>query len=333
MGPEKQNGNGGTNGKNGNGDSPYAISFVIPTGSMEAAVLELLEAADWRVTKQNGSRGYENIIQDPRFREVTSQRPQEIPLQVFSGRFDLGLTGQDWVAEQGLKGELAEVCTLPLTKSGVGFAKIVLAVLADSDIKTVEDLRVEEGAEKYRVSTEYPHITEAYFKKKGIDVEIDFSHGATEVKPCKGLCDAIVELTETGTSLAQNNLKVIDELMRTTACLVATRESLSEHRETIKEIVMLLSGTVSARGKALLKFHFPESKKERLLELLPRDRLPTFSPLMGRGLNDDLLAVEIVVPTRTDRSQGILGANMLIPRLKKAGAVDVIEIPLSKQIP
>jgi len=301
---------------NGNG-----LSLVLPTGSMEKPSQELFRLAGFEVIT-NGSRGYCGKINDPRFGEVKLLRPQDIPHYVADGKFCLGLTGIDWLAETGRQKDVIEVTKLPVTKNDVGLAKIVLCVEADSLITRAAD--IPNGSV---VETEYPQITDKFFKDRGIEVKVKLSHGATEAK-VPSLCDAVVELTETGSTLKKNNLKIIETLMTTTAVLIANRAAYNDHKDIINEITMLLNGVVNGRGRVLLIFHCVNEKLPAVLQHLPSLKKPTIVPL-----TDQEVAVFTVVPKETIRSDGQAGVNMIIPQIKKSGAEDICEVDVTKLVP
>jgi len=293
------------------------LSIVLPTGSMEEATLKLFEEAYLKVVRL-GKRGYEGKINDPRFGKVKFLRPQDIPRYIASNLFDLGISGQDWVRENNLEGKFIEVCPLPLSKSGVGKVKIVLCVNEQSSIRKPADITYSNIIE-----TEYPEITQAYFKQLGIGAQIIRSHGATEAKVPE-ICAAIVELTETGKSLADNNLRVIDVIMESSACLIANPESYKQFEKQINEIKDLLLGAVLARDKVHLTFHLPKSKLEEAEGFLPALKKPTISQLHGQLA---WLAVSVVVSKeRTEEHEGV---STIISRLKELGATDILAWPVN----
>ena len=288
------------------------LKMVIPKGSLEGTTMELLEAADLKV-RRGGEREYHAWIDDPRVEEVSILRPQEIPKYVEEGLFDLGITGYDWICEQGA--EVVEVAELPYSKMDVGTTvKLVLAVAGASGWEKVEDLP--EGA---RVSTEYPNLVRRYFEEKGKKVRVYLSYGATEAK-IPEIADAIVELTETGSTLRKHGLRIIDVVLESTTRLVTNREAWSdpEKRKVIEELRILILGALQARGKVLIKFNVSEAKLEAVVEELPSLKSPTVSKLFS----SDYYAVESVVQKA--------GINLLIPRLVEKGAEDILEIPISK---
>jgi len=286
------------------------IDIALPKGSLEDATLVLFRGADLEVKKTD--RDYNPRIADPRIGKIKILRPQEIPGYVAHGYFDLGISGQDWVNETGA--DVVEVATLNYSKQSTGGVKIVLAVPENRDIQSPRDILP--GS---RVSTEYPRITEAFFRDLGIPVEIFFSYGATEAK-VPDLMDVIVDLTETGSTLRKNGLKIIDTLLESHTVLVANRNSWEDpdKRKEIEEIRTLLLGVIEARGKVLLTMNVAEDKLDHLIAALPSMKTPTISKLY----HTDYYAVETVV----DKS----GVNILIPELKRLGAEDILEMNISK---
>ncbi|HVE92116.1 MAG TPA: ATP phosphoribosyltransferase [Actinomycetota bacterium] len=290
------------------------LRIVIPKGSLEQATLALFEAADLSV-RRTSDRQYHGWIEDPRVAEVSILRPQEIPTYVEEGRFDLGITGQDWVAER--EAGVVEVTELHYSKNTPSPIRIVLAVSAESGIdhpgKLPPDLRV---------STEYPGLATRYFQRLGIPAKVVLSYGATEAKVPE-IVDAIVDNTETGSTLRRHGLKIIDTLMESWTVLVANPKAMEDpaKRQAIQELQILLDGAVRARGKVLVKLNVAGSRLDGVLGLLPSMKAPTVSRLAG----GDFYAVETVV----EKSQ----INLLIPELKAKGAEDIIELPLSKIVP
>jgi ATP phosphoribosyltransferase len=288
------------------------LRFVIPKGSLEAQTLALLDAADLRVIR-GGDRDYHGTVDDPRIDKLSLLRPQEIPRYVEEGFFDIGLTGLDWVEETGAKVEVA--AELPYTKGYVGGkVSIVLATAERSGVVTPADL-----AEGSRISTEYPNLTARYFERLGIRVKIFLSYGATEAK-VPDIVDAIVDVTETGSTLRRHGMRIIDTLLESPALLVANPAAYAEapKRKAIEELKILLLGAIAARGRVLVKLNVAEAELDRVLEVLPSLKAPTVSRLAGEGF----YAVETVVEK--------LGVNTLIPTLKERGAIDILEIPITK---
>jgi len=288
------------------------LKLVIPKGSLEGTTMELLEAADLKV-RRGSEREYHAWIDDPRVEEVSILRPQEIPKYVEEGLFDLGITGYDWICEQGA--DVVEVAELPYSKMDVGTTvKLVLAVAGTSGWDKVEDLP--EGA---RVSTEYPNLVRRYFEEKGKEVRVYLSYGATEAK-IPEIADAIVELTETGGTLRKHGLRIIDVVLESTTRLITNRAAWAdeEKRKVMEELRILILGALQARGKVLIKFNVSGERLEAVVRELPSLKSPTVSKLF----DSDYYAVESVVEKK--------GINLLIPRLVERGAEDILEIPISK---
>jgi ATP phosphoribosyltransferase len=287
------------------------IDLVLPKGSLEEGTLRLFEEADLPV-RRGSDREYNAAIPDPRIGKVKILRPQEIAPAVQGGHFDLGITGHDWVLETN--SEVHEVMDLGFNRGGRSVARVVLAVPAESGIQHPSALRP--GT---RISTEYPNLTQGYFAKLGLPVEIALSYGATEAK-IPELADAIVDLTETGTSLRRAGFRIIATLAETSTRLIANRYSWddSEKRRDIEEICTLLAGVLAARGKVLIKMNVPEANLQEVIAILPAMKTPTVSHLYGSGY----YALETVAV----KSE----INLLIPELKKHGAEDILELPISK---
>jgi ATP phosphoribosyltransferase len=286
------------------------LSLAIPKGSLEEQTLLLFAQADLEVRKS--SRAYNPTIDDPRIARVKVLRPQEIPLYVADGHFDLGISGHDWVTESGA--DVVEVAELPYAKTGTGVVKMVLAVPDDSPIASARDI-----APGSRISTEFPRVTKAYFEKLGIPVEVHFSYGATEAKVPE-LMDALVDLTETGSTLRRNGLKIVDVVLTSTTRLLASKAAWAdpEKRREIEEIRTLLLGVIEARGRVLLSMNVPKGRLEDVVAALPAMKRPTVNPLYG--------SEDFEVTTVADKAT----VNILIPQLKAAGAEDILEIPIAK---
>jgi ATP phosphoribosyltransferase len=288
------------------------LRLVIPKGSLEEQTLELMEAADIRLLRGSG-RDYHGTSDDPRIERFSLLRPQEIPRYVEEGFFDLGLTGLDWIEETGAKVEL--VAELPYSKGQVGeTVKIVLAVAEASDIEAAD--QVSPGS---RISTEYPNLTRRFFEERSIPVRVFLSYGATEAKVPE-IVDAIVDVTETGSTLRRNGMRVIATLLESPAVLIANPASWSEpaKRKAIEEIKVLLFGAVRARGRVLVKLNVREENLKEVLAVLPSMKAPTVSRLAEEGF----FAVETVV----EKQQ----INLLIPQLSALGASDILELPITK---
>ena len=290
------------------------LRLVLPKGSLERATLELFEAADLAVSRSS-EVDYRATIADPRVAEVRILRPQEIPVYVAEGMFDLGITGRDWIEETGA--EVTSLGELHYSKATARPIRVVLAVGRDSPVQAVSDLP--DGA---RVSTEYPGLTRRYLEKAGVRADVRLSYGATEAKVPE-IADAVVEITETGRALAAAGLRIVDTLLVSYTELIANPVAAADpaKRHAMDQLHILLQGVLEARGRVLLKLNVPADRLDDVVGVLPALKAPTVSQLMGRSG----YAVETVVPTN--------GVNVLIPELKDLGATDIIELPLSKIVP
>jgi len=286
------------------------LHIALPKGSLEEQTFLLFRDADLEVRRTE--RDYNPVIQDARISRVKILRPQEIPRFVEMGYFDLGITGLDWVRETGAR--VREVAKLNYSKTGEGTVRIVVAVHRDEPIDDARDIRPDS-----RVTTEYPELTREYFGRLGIPVQIFPSYGASEAK-VPDLMDVVVDLTETGSTLRRNGLKVIGQIMESYTVIIANRESFEdpEKRRAIEEIVTLLLGVIEARRQVLLSMNVPAGSMENVIATLPALKRPTVSRLHGI----DYYSVETVVNKRD--------VNTLIPGLKAAGAEDILEIPITK---
>jgi ATP phosphoribosyltransferase len=288
------------------------LSLALPKGSLENQTIRLFDEADLRVLRRS-DREYNASIDDPRVSQVKILRPQEIPRYVQEGFFDLGITGLDWITETN--SDVVEVLDMAYNKQGVGApVQIVLAVLQETGIEGPEQIKP--GS---RISTEYPNLTAKYFEKLGIPVDVRPSYGATEAKVPE-MADAIVEITETGSTLRKHGMRIVATVMESSTKLVANRASYADpaKNQAINEITTLLSGVLDARGKVLIKLNVCADCLESVIAMLPAMKAPTVSRLFG----SDYYAVETVVV----KSQ----INLLIPELKKKGAEDILEIPMLK---
>jgi ATP phosphoribosyltransferase len=287
------------------------LKLGIPKGSLEANTVELFKHAGWRITYD--SRSYFPDIDDEEISCILV-RAQEMSRYVADGTIDLGLTGQDWIIEN--ESDVATVQDLIYSKASMRQARWVLVVREDSPIRSIEDL------EGKRISTELVNFTKRYFAGRGIRVHVEFSWGATEAKVVEGLVDAIVEVTETGSTIRANKLKIIHELMKTNTKLIANHEAWADpwKRQKIEQIRLLLNGSLQAMGKVGLKMNVARENLDRLVALLPSLKAPTIASLHS----DDWLAVETIVNGSVVRD--------LIPLLKEAGAEGIIEYPLNKVI-
>jgi ATP phosphoribosyltransferase len=290
------------------------LKLVIPKGSLEAQTLRLFEEADLRV-RRGSERDYHGTIDDDRIERVSILRPQEIPLYVQDGLFDLGITGQDWIAETGA--DLEVLTTLTYAKTGTGHGtKIVLAVPKEHPANSAKE--IPPGT---RISTEFVELTKKAFADLGIDVKVSWSFGATEAKVPE-IVDAIVDVTETGSTLRAHGMKIIETLLTSDPVLVANREAVADpaKRAAMDDIVTLLCGAIEAEGRVLIKLNVTQEHLDAVLAVVPSMKAPTVSPLAEDGF-----AIETVVDKR--------GVNRLIPQLKAAGATDILELPISKIVP
>jgi ATP phosphoribosyltransferase len=287
------------------------LSLVLPKGSLESATLALFDAADLAV-RRGSDRDYHAAIDDPRIDRVRFLRPQEIPTYLEQGLFDLGISGRDWITETGA--DVASLGELEYSKATSNPVRIVLAVPVDHPANRGEDL-----PEGVRVSTEYPELTRRYFDEIGVKARIVPSYGATEAK-VPDIVDAIVDVTETGSSLRKHGLKVIHTLLTSRTELVANRAAYEdlEKRQAMEDIALLLQGAVRARGLVLVKLNVADNQLDAVLTVMPAMSSPTVTPLASGGMH----AVESVVPKR--------GINELIPALRAAGARDILELPILK---
>ena len=290
------------------------LKLGIPKGSLEEATVQLFARAGFNI--HVSSRSYFPTIDDP---DITCMliRAQEMARYVSHGVLDAGLTGRDWVAEQSLADvtgrPLHTVSELVYAKQSFGLVRWVLAVPEDSPVRTPQDL---EGA---TVATELVRVTEDYFRRLGVRVNVEFSWGATEVKP-PVLADAIVEATETGSTLRANRLRIIDTVMESATQFIASEEAwkVPEKRQRIENIALLLHAAIEARGRVGLMLNVRRHDLDRVLGLLPALRRPTVSPLA----DGEWVALNTIVEEPTVR--------VLIPALKGVGAEGIVEYPLNK---
>jgi ATP phosphoribosyltransferase len=290
------------------------LKLVLPKGSLENATLELFDDADLRVLRAS-EREYRGSIRDPRIDSVMILRPQEIPTYVEDGFFDIGVTGEDWITETGA--DVVRVTALNYSKQTDLPVKVVLAVPRESGITSPDQIKPDA-----RISTEFPNLTRRYFEDLGIPVRIFLSYGATEAKVPE-IVDAIVDLTETGSTLERHGMEIVDVLLESRTQLIANGASYKdpEKRRAIDQLTILLLGAVEARGKVLVKLNVESQNLSRVVDLLPAMRAPTVSELAESGY----FAVETVVPKTA--------INELIPELKALGAEDIVEIPVTKIVP
>lgn len=287
------------------------LKLGIPKGSLQEKTLELFRMAGFNIYLS--SRSYFPSIDDAEI-EVVLIRAQEMSRYVEEGVLDCGITGEDWILENG--SSVLKLSQLPYAKQTLNPVRWVVAVREDSRIKKLEDLRGR------RVATELLKYTKKFFKAKKIDVDVEFSWGATEVKVKSGLVDAIVELTETGTSLRANGLKIIDTVCTSTTQFIANKFSYKNKRKKKKmeQILLLLRGALEARVKVGLKLNAREENLGKILSILPALKKPTISQLTLKGW----VACEVIVEESRVRK--------ILPLLKESGAQGIIEYPLNKVI-
>ena len=290
------------------------LRIVLPKGSLERATLELFEAADLGVVRSS-SVAYRASIDDPRIDEVRILRPQEIPVYVAEGLFDVGITGRDWVEETA--SDVVTLGELRYSKATSEPIKLVVAVADDSPITSVKELPA-----GVRVSTEYPELTRRYFAGLGIDADVRLSYGASEAK-VPDIADCVVEITETGRALRAAGLRIVDTVLVSYTEVIANPQAHADldKRHAMGQLMTLLNGALDARTKVLVKLNVSADRYGAVLAVLPSAKSPTVSELAG-GAG---FAIESVVDKRT--------INLLIPALRDAGATDLLEIPISKIVP
>ena len=287
------------------------LKLGLPKGSLQESTLKLFRKAGYHITVS--SRSYYPSFDDLEIQAMLI-RAQEMAGYVEAGILDCGLTGKDWIMEQNAS--VQEVAELTYAKEGLRPVKWIIAVPENSPIKTVKDLRGK------RIATELVGFTRRYLRAKGVKAEIDFSWGATEVKP-PYLADAIVELTETGTSLRANNLRIIDTILESSTRFIANKKAWRSKwkRQKMENIVMLLKGALAAEEKVGLKMNVSSENLKRVMSLLSSMHSPTISQLS----DERWFALEVMTDEKVVRD--------LIPKLKKAGASGIVEYPLNKVIP
>ena len=287
------------------------LKFGLPKGSLQEATVRMFKKAGFSISIS--SRSYFPAIDDEEIAPFLL-RAQEMARYVADGALDCGITGADWTLESGR--DVVKVCELIYGKQGLRPVRWVLAVPNDSSIKKAQDLKGK------RIATELVNATKVYFNKKKTPVDIEFSWGATEAKVGAGLVDAIVELTETGSSLRANNLRIVDTICESTTLIVANKSSWKNKwkREKMESIALLLKGAISAEEKVGLKMNVEDKNLKKVLSVLPAMKKPTISQLSQKGW----CAIETIVDERIVRK--------IIPNLKQNGAQGIIEYPLNKVI-
>jgi ATP phosphoribosyltransferase len=288
------------------------LRLGLPKGSLQTATLELLHRAGYNFSTRE--RSYFPSTDDEELRAMLV-RAQEMARYVMDGVFDAGITGKDWVLET--QSDVHPVSDLIYSKTSMRPVRWVLAVPEGSDIHSVKDL------EGKRIATEVVHITRTWLRKNDVNADVEFSWGATEAK-CPDLVDAIVEVTETGSSLRANKLRIVDVLMHSNTQLIANREAWEDpwKRQKIEGIALLMQGAIRAEGRVGLKLNVQRDRVKQVIGILPALRMPTVSPLAN---GDDWVAIETVIEEQHVRR--------LIPELKRLGAEGIIEYALNKIIP
>ncbi|MCE5299285.1 MAG: ATP phosphoribosyltransferase [Spirochaetia bacterium] len=288
------------------------LKLGLPKGSLQESTFNIFKKAGFNIT--GSSRSYYPSVDDPEL-SVTLVRAQEMARYVAEGIFDAGLTGFDWMTDSGEK--VTVVDKLVYGKVGLRPVRWVLAVPEDSNIKTVKDLQGK------RISTELVNTTKNYLKKHGVTADVEFSWGATEAKP-PYLADAIVELTETGSSLKANKLRIVETLLESTTVMIANDKALKDKwkAQKLNNVMLLLKGALNAEEKVGLKLNVEKKNINAVMKILPALKRPTVSYLLGE--KDRWMAIEVIIDEKTVRE--------LVPRLKAKGAKDIIEYPLNKVI-
>ncbi|MFA5383081.1 MAG: ATP phosphoribosyltransferase [Eubacteriales bacterium] len=287
------------------------LRLGLPKGSLQEATFILFKRAGFNIKLPD--RSYYPVIDDPEL-EIMLMRAQEIPRYVSDGVLDAGLSGYDWIMENGA--DVIEVAELVYSKNTPNPIRLVLAVAKDSEIKEIKDLQGK------RIATELVQVTRRFLSDHNVQATIEFSYGATEVKVPE-LVDAIADITETGSSLQANNLRIIATILHSTPRLHASKMAWDDpwKKEKLQNLAVLLEGALRADDKVGLKMNVPGDKLEEVLKVLPSMRHPTVSRL----INSDWVAIEVVLNEKKVRE--------LVPALKKIGAHDIIEYPLNKVIP
>ncbi len=293
------------------------LKLGLPKGSLEQATIDLFKKSGWKIS--GSSRSYFPAVDDESLR-CSLARPQEMSRYVESGTLDAGITGKDWTQEN--QSDVIVVTDMIYSKVSFRPTRWVLAVPHDSPVKTLEDLNGK------RVATEMVNFTKRYFAERKVAVEVEFSWGATEAKAAEGLVDAIVEVTETGTTIRAHGLKIIHELMESCPQLIANKAAWNDpwKRAKIEQIKMLLQGALAAEAKVGIKLNVPEADLEKVVALIPSITAPTIATLYPspslKGIK--WFSIESVIDERQVRD--------LIPKLIESGAVGIIEYPLNKII-
>jgi len=288
------------------------LRMGLPSGSLQRATIELFDKAGYRISIAD--RSVFPRFDDPQISSVLF-RAQEISRYIVDGVIDCGLTGHDWIVENGNELDLHEICPLEYSRASSNPARWVLAVPEESTVQSAEDLR---GA---IIATELVNTTRRWFEGKNIPVTVEFSWGTTEIKA--RILDAIVDITETGSSIRANNLRIVDTILSSTTRFVCSKAAwaIDWKREKMENLAMLLQGAMAARRKIGLKMNLPADKLGEVAAILPSEKSPTVSQLNIPGW----VAIEVILEDKQERE--------LIPRLKRAGATGIISYPLNKVIP
>jgi ATP phosphoribosyltransferase len=293
------------------------IKFGIPKGSLEQLTLELLRKSGWRITVD--ARSYIPKVDDPAL-SLRMLRPQEMPIYVADGSLDAAITGHDFVVEN--EAEVVEVDSFTYSKASFAPTRWVVVVPEKSPVKKLEDLAGK------RIATEMVNFTRRIFAERKTKVEVEFSWGATEAKVADGIVDAAVEVTETGSSLRANGLRIVEELLTSTPQLIANKTAWADEwkQAKIRQIAVLLRGAIDAESRVFIKLNVARENLERVIELLPSITAPTVSTLYPSAAlkGKEWFAVETVISEHTVRE--------LFPRLLEAGAIGIVEFPLNKII-
>jgi len=291
------------------------LKLGVPKGSLEGSTIELFRKAGWKISVSE--RSYFPRINDESIR-CSLVRAQEMSRYVEDGTFDVGITGRDWILENDSQVEV--VCDLVYSKASFRPTRWVLVVPDDSPVRSAADLRGK------RIATELVNYTRRYFAEQKIPVEVEFSWGATEAKAADGLVDAIVEVTETGSTLRANALRIVSELFESNPQVIANRQAWQDpwKREKIEQLSLLLQGALAAEDKVGIKMNVPKPGLQAVIDMIPSLTAPTVSPLYPTGQlhGEEWFAVESVISELVVRE--------LIPKLIKHGAVGIIEYPLNK---
>ncbi|HUI30100.1 MAG TPA: ATP phosphoribosyltransferase [Candidatus Acidoferrales bacterium] len=292
-------------------DDKKILKLGLPKGSLQESTFTLFQKAGYGISVS--SRSYVPNIEDEEIKPMLV-RAQEMARYVELGTFDAGITGKDWILETG--SDVVEVAELVYAKQSMRPVKWVLAVQEDSSFKSPLDLRGK------RISTEVVNIAKQYLKKHNVEASVEFSWGATEAKVPE-LADAIVEVTETGSSLRANHLRIIDTVLESSTRLIANKEAYRDpwKKEKIDTIALLLKAAIAAEGKVGLKMNIRKLDLQKVIGIIPALRRPTVSPLA----DDDWVAIETIIEERIVR--------LLVPELKRNGAEGIIEYPLNKIVP